>query len=215
MVWLQPFLDGVAGAARRAEAYCVHGALLDAASASLYERMVAAATLGLPRAALPPLPPRKHAGSEAEANGSEDVVMADAETEEEAEAAQAGRGGQRRRSGDRGKGGAAAGRGRGDAVGSTRRRGGGLGAAGDDDDDGVHLGANGGGAKASRGHARAHAASPDDDGSTDSSQLVATILADSWREDADFSHVLWALQQLFGEELLARMPLAHPPSLSL
>ena len=45
--------------------------------------------------------------------------------------------------------------------------------------------------------------------------LVCSILAESWREEADIGRVLWALQQLFHEALLARMPLAHPPAFML
>ena len=45
--------------------------------------------------------------------------------------------------------------------------------------------------------------------------LVCSILAESWREEADIGRVLWALQQLFHEALMARMPLAHPPAFML
>lgn len=37
-------------------------------------------------------------------------------------------------------------------------------------------------------------------------RLVHSILTESWREDAELGQVLWALQQLFGEGLTARMP---------
>ena len=46
-------------------------------------------------------------------------------------------------------------------------------------------------------------------------RLVCSILAESWREEADIGRVLWALQQLFHEALMARMPLAHPPAFML
>ena len=35
---------------------------------------------------------------------------------------------------------------------------------------------------------------------------MRAILAEAWREDADLSQVMWALEQLFGEAFLARMP---------
>ncbi len=46
-------------------------------------------------------------------------------------------------------------------------------------------------------------------------RLVCSILADSWREEADLGHVVWALGQLFHEALLARLPLPHPPAFFL
>ena len=43
-----------AAASRRSDAFRVHGALLDAVSAAVYERVVAAAAAGLPVEVLPP-----------------------------------------------------------------------------------------------------------------------------------------------------------------
>jgi hypothetical protein len=45
---LRPLMDDPSHPARRAEAYRVHGALLDAVSSAMYERLVGSAATGLP-----------------------------------------------------------------------------------------------------------------------------------------------------------------------
>jgi hypothetical protein len=51
---------------------------------------------------------------------------------------------------------------------------------------------------------------------------IQLILAGSWKDEADvereaaeLEEICWALEQIFGESLTARLPTPHPPFLSL
>ncbi|KAG1668853.1 hypothetical protein FOA52_004948 [Chlamydomonas sp. UWO 241] len=165
---------------------------------------------------------------DAEADGDGDVEMADAEPEP---ARRGGRGTARGKAAGGAKGkpavAAAAPKGKAAAAGAGKRGRGARGAPEVEDDEAAAAPEPPAPAPAPASKAAAAAPAPRPlrtalssglaplDGDGDAGALVHSILADSWRSDADFGRVVWALTQLFHEDLLARLPLAHPPSLFL